>query len=106
VFRVAVVVFFFVCLFLFLFLFFLNRYLEELSKAKAVPNGYVLKNIAIYITDIFKVFGLISDGVENDTDYGFPVSDAGGAEVVDKVEIKMILFQFFSLFLTMVYENN
>uniref|UniRef100_H2ZQZ8 Cysteine--tRNA ligase, cytoplasmic n=1 Tax=Ciona savignyi TaxID=51511 RepID=H2ZQZ8_CIOSA len=50
-----------------------NTYLATMHEKKSTPNGQLLRNIAKYITWIFKVFGAISQEEE----IGFPISTAG-----------------------------
>ncbi|XP_076805672.1 cysteine--tRNA ligase, cytoplasmic-like isoform X1 [Clavelina lepadiformis] len=50
-----------------------NTYLASSHKNKTPPNSQLLKNIAKYITWMFKVFGAIPE----DTDIGFPLISGG-----------------------------
>ncbi len=56
-----------------------NKYLAEGKAAKVAPRGFVLRNIASFITGMFKVFGVVSDGAETDSDFGFGLGSADGA---------------------------
>nr|CAB3227681.1 cysteine--tRNA ligase, cytoplasmic-like [Phallusia mammillata] len=51
-----------------------NTYLANAHTQKATPNGQLLKDVAKYITWIFKVFGAISGEAE----IGFPITVSGG----------------------------
>jgi len=65
-----------------------NIYIESKAKKGGVTNSLVLRNSAVYITKIFKVFGLvssISDG-EIGFDAGANASDANGASKEEILE--------------------
>ncbi|KAK7098490.1 cysteine--tRNA ligase, cytoplasmic-like [Littorina saxatilis] len=50
-----------------------NSYIAQARAAKRRPNRRLLENVAIYITDLFKVFG----AVPRDQSIGFPQGTAG-----------------------------
>ena len=51
-----------------------NGYISKMSSDPSAPNRGVLKNVALYITEIFEVLGLIPSGEQ----IGFPSSSASG----------------------------
>jgi cysteinyl-tRNA synthetase len=54
-----------------------NNYIRAKSSSQAAVNKLLLRNIAAYITDIMKVFGIIpGDGA-----IGFPLASAGASNV-------------------------
>ncbi|CAH1787800.1 unnamed protein product [Owenia fusiformis] len=68
-----------------------NSYIASQRAAKISPNGILLKNIAIYITRILKVFGVI----QGDEPIGFP---QGGAKSQNIEETVMPYLQSFATF--------
>lgn len=56
-----------------------NIYIERKLKSNETPSLGLLKNIAVYITRIFKMFGAI----EGEQEFGFPTSEDSGTRNVE-----------------------
>ncbi|KAK2157413.1 hypothetical protein LSH36_192g03015 [Paralvinella palmiformis] len=69
-----------------------NIYIDSRVKVGSSPNGLLLKNIAKYITDMFKIFGTI----EGDQTIGFPVT--GAQQSVNTEEVVMPYLDVFAKF--------
>lgn len=59
-----------------------NKYLETQGPAKAIVS-LVVRKAAVYVTEMFRVFGLISAG----TDIGFPLEEGEGAGAVSREDV-------------------
>lgn len=70
-----------------------NGYISKMSSDPSAPNRGVLKNVALYITEIFEVLGLIPSGEQ----IGFPSSSASG-QVTNTEEVVMPYLEALSTF--------
>lgn len=61
-----------------------NIYMKKKKASKDAPNARLLKNVAIYITDILGVFGAVGD--DNGATFGFGSTGKAGGQV-DEEEI-------------------
>ncbi|VDK85534.1 unnamed protein product [Onchocerca ochengi] len=50
-----------------------NAYINEMEKKNSIPNCLLLRNVALYITWLLKIFGVVPQNV----DIGFPVEQNG-----------------------------
>lgn len=66
-----------------------NLYLEaaEASNGEASPNGLVVRNVATYVTRIFRVFGLIADS----TGIGFQDTSGDGSGASKEATLEPVL---------------
>lgn len=80
-----------------------NTYLQSKDTAKATPNALVLRNVAVYVTRIFKVFGLTGSSTADEIGFGADVgaSAEGGA---DKEEVLTPVLEALMAFRSQVRE--